>query len=653
MKNELVKFGRLGTSYRSWCPRSTLSAMAFLLMAGTSLHADSGTWNLLPADGNWNNSANWNDATIPNGTGQIATFGLSDQTNVSLSAATEVGSIVFSPTASAYTLTAPGYILTVSGSGISNNSGSAETLVTQSATVNGTATRGRIYFENNATAGTGITIENKGGATVQSETLFYNTSSGGNAAIQDFGGTSGNDQGTTGFTDSSTAGNAIITNVAPSGAANVNAYPGILEFESSATAGQASIINNGGTIANGFYGGQTQFSGSAKAGTATLTDNGSSAAPSSSNENEGASYFMATSSADHATIINNASLTASGLGGEAIFENNSTAGNATVTNNGAAFNSGMGGSTEFQDASTAGNATVIANGGSNGGGGGTIYFEESSTGGTSHIEVEGNGFLDISDDAEGSVTIGSLKGSGAVLLGSDTLSVGSDNGSTTFSGSMQDGGFAQGTGGSLTKTGSGKVILSGANTYTGATTITAGTLQVDGSITSNPDIGTGAKLQGVGSVAAITLESGGFLAPGDTSGTLSASSLTWNGGGIMQFTLGANPDVLALQNGAFDKGTTGTFAFQLNDGGVTVGKTYNLITEIGLTNFALSDVSYDSGGAFQGNFGALYQNGALNLDFTVTSIVPEPTTWTLIGLGLLLMGIGRRSVRRSELSQIS
>ena len=74
-----------------------------------------------------------------------------------------------------------------------------------------------------------------------------------------------------------------------------------------------------------------------------------------------------------------------------------------------------------------------------------------------------------------SESIGSLTGGGAsggnVSLGSNTLTIGTDNTDTTFAGVIS------GTG-SLVKTGTGTVVVSGPNTFTGSTTIEGGTLQL-------------------------------------------------------------------------------------------------------------------------------------------------------------------------------
>jgi autotransporter-associated beta strand protein len=128
---------------------------------------------------------------------------------------------------------------------------------------------------------------------------------------------------------------------------------------------------------------------------------------------------------------------------------------------------------------------LIANGGTNGGEGGSILLNDGSLGGTARIEVFGNGTLDISGHDTSGVTIGSLEGDGLVSLGTNNLTVGSSVLNTTFSGVIQD----DGTTGSLTKIGPGRLILTNANTYTGGTTVNGGTLLVNNATGSG--LGTG------------------------------------------------------------------------------------------------------------------------------------------------------------------
>lgn len=81
--------------------------------------------------------------------------------------------------------------------------------------------------------------------------------------------------------------------------------------------------------------------------------------------------------------------------------------------------------------------------------------------------------------------------------------------------------------GALEKAGLGTLVVSGTGTYTGATAVTAGILQVDGALTGSSilTVGPGAGLTGTGRVGALTVQSGGFVAPGnaaDPTGTLTA-----------------------------------------------------------------------------------------------------------------------------------
>src|SRR5206468_6703581 len=130
-------------------------------------------------------------------------------------------------------------------------------------------------------------------------------------------------------------------------------------------------------------------------------------------------------------------------------------------NNGGGFTelSPPSGQTFFLNTSTAGNATIINNGGTGGGFGGITLFLDGSTGGTARAITNGNGSFDISGLTTAGMKIGSIEGSGNYFLGSKTLSVGGNNLSTTVSGFILEGGVSGGSGGSLTKVGTGTLTL--------------------------------------------------------------------------------------------------------------------------------------------------------------------------------------------------
>jgi fibronectin-binding autotransporter adhesin len=93
--------------------------------------------------------------------------------------------------------------------------------------------------------------------------------------------------------------------------------------------------------------------------------------------------------------------------------------------------------------------------------------------------------------------------------------------------------YSIGGSGNLVKNGSGSLTLSGNNTYTGTTAIQSGSLVVNGSIGSSSltTISSGASLLGSGTVGALVINSGGTISPGNSPGTLTVGSTTWNGGG--------------------------------------------------------------------------------------------------------------------------
>ena len=290
-------------------------------------------------------------------------------------------------------------------------------------------------------------------------------------------------------------------------------------------------------------------------------------------------FFTGTSSAENATITVNQfaelSFAPGFFGG-----GTATAGDANITNNG---------NTNFFQGSSAGNATITTNDG-----GLTRFFGE-STGGNAQFITNAGGVFDMSglgtfpDGSDGGhpsvpMTAGSIAGAGTYFLGSKQLTVGSNNLSTTVSGTIQDGGEFGGVGGSLVKVGTGTLTIDGAGTYTGGTTVSEGALVVGDF--ANPtaalsgggpiSVGSGGTLGGYGSVTGDVTNSG-ILAPGSAS-QLSGSPMgafTINGnytgaGGTMAINTvlggsGSTSDLLVISGGA---ATGNTIVHVTNVGGV-------------------------------------------------------------------------------------
>jgi fibronectin-binding autotransporter adhesin len=218
--------------------------------------------------------------------------------------------------------------------------------------------------------------------------------------------------------------------------------------------------------------------------------------------------------------------------------------------------------------------------------------------------------------------------------------VGVASGSATVSGGV--------SGTTLTKTGSGRLVLSNDNLYTGLTTVAEGALSVQnesGSATGLADVqvDAGARLEGNGIIGGnVVLD--GVLAPGNSLGTLTVDgNVTWNGttGNAWNFELGLadTSDLLAI-GGDFLKGTGVDFVFDFQSG-ATEG-TYILVDWTGETTFTADDFSFvNLGAGFTGEFSI---NGS-QLEFT-TSAVPEPATYAALAGAAVLALAGCRRRRR-------
>ena len=176
-----------------------------------------------------------------------------------------------------------------------------------------------------------------------------------------------------------------------------------------------------------------------------------------------------------ANLTGSAGLNASAIGTLVLGGSDTYTGNTVVSNGLLQLGSAAG----IPGGSTAG--TVILNGGA-------------ATAGT--IDVSG-----FSTDFGGlSGTAGAVPGMIFNSGGTATLTIGDNNGASTFSGTIADGGNSNALG--LVKTGSGTLTLAGANAYDGNTTVSKGILVLTntaalGNVTSstNLTVNTGAELQ--------------------------------------------------------------------------------------------------------------------------------------------------------------
>jgi len=191
----------------------------------------------------------------------------------------------------------------------------------------------------------------------------------------------------------------------------------------------------------------------------------------------------------------------------------STAANATITNAGLLMFSGF---------ATAGNAMIVNVS--------TIQLSVNfaQTGTLGNATVLNNGLLDASA-ALNSWSVGSLEGSGDVRLGSQPVSIGGNDLSTTMTGAISGAG-------TLTKNGLGTLTLGGTNSYTGLTTIVAGELRVLGSLASDVQVSSGGTLSGNGHISKLT--NAGIVAPGSNGiGQLTAETYTSTSSGTLRILI--------------------------------------------------------------------------------------------------------------------
>ena len=205
-------------------------------------------------------------------------------------------------------------------------------------------------------------------------------------------------------------------------------------------------------------------------------------------------------------------------------------------------------------------------------------------------------------------------GTSSLTLGTGPVTLANNRSQTITRNTLTVGGAISGTGQSITKLGAGTLILGGANTYTGPTTISAGTLLVNGSISTNTvTVAAGATLGGWGTIGGpVTNLTSGTLAPGGTNNTIGtlvlATNATFNSGSYLRVVLSNSATAGTTYDQLVIKGSNtvnGSNYVSLAAATGTIYKgTYVLINN---PNFAAA-----------GNGLFVFPNGATNLDFTTT-----------------------------------
>ncbi len=248
--------------------------------------------------------------------------------------------------------------------------------------------------------------------------------------------------------------------------------------------------------------------------------------------------------------------------------------------------------------------------------------------GKGDVYVNGTGILKLWGISQ---NINGLNGGGIVdTQTANTLTVGSNDATGSFSGVMQNSG---GAGNSLTfiKTGAGTQTLSGTNTYLGTTTVSAGTLALTGLTTNNIANSPTINVAGGAGLDASGLSGGGIvLASGQTlkgAGTLTGNLSVGTGSVLAP---GNSPGTLSqIGNATFASG--GSYIWEINNATGSAGTNWDLLNVTGGLN-----ITAISGSPFTIDITGLT---ALN----AAGIIPNfnkylPYTWTIASVTTSITG---------------
>ena len=242
---------------------------------------------------------------------------------------------------------------------------------------------------------------------------------------------------------------------------------------------------------------------------------------------------------------------------------------------------------------------------------------------------------------------------------------GANTDANAINGVISDNNTAGGGTISLTKSGSGRWVLSGVNTYTGTTSINAGTLAVTGSLFNSGavSVNNGGSLSGSGSVGAVTFANGSHLKPGNSPGILTAASSIWQAGSNYSWEIDSNEsaaevgtnwdlfsvtgalDMSALKSttqmnlvlnslSGFDLASSERREWVIAQAGSLLGTGGEVLT----AGANVSDYFSINASAFNAGTPSLVNEWRIKVGDTGKTLnlmaIPEPSTGTLLGFGL-------------------
>ncbi len=248
--------------------------------------------------------------------------------------------------------------------------------------------------------------------------------------------------------------------------------------------------------------------------------------------------------------------------------------------------------------------------------------------GTGNLVLNGNNSYRNLGINQGKVTLGTntAGGIGAIAINNNATLVAGANITlanqivSTATGFIDTGAFTTtlngviSGAGSLTKQGSGNLIVNAVNTITGPTTVTGGRLSVNGSLANSATtVQTGATIGGTGTVGTLVVQSGGTVAPGNAGvGTLSVNgALTLAAGSTYQAEIsGPTGDRITASGPASIAGNLVVTNTTPVNAGANFNSSYILLSSSARTGtFATAAL---------GNYGNIFNP---TLEYTATSVI--------------------------------